>query len=315
MKKQTLLGLGLAAIGRPDYINIRTNNSIDKSIEGFRKNASDLLDYAYELGIKHFDTAPSYGKGEQFLIDWHNKKQYQDVKFSTKWGYTYVANWEIGFSGAHEIKEHSIEKLIEQWEHSKVMLPAMNIYQVHSATIESGILENKEVLEKLNEIKEDTGLQIGITTSGINQTEVIKKALEINVNGIDLFNCFQVTYNILEQSTFPTLSELLKNGKTVIIKEGLANGRVFNLPDNPLNAILDRLATKYSVGKDAIALRFIIDNLNPQIVLSGASNKQQLNQNLKVSSFELSNNDLEEIKQNAIAPNDYWTERKRLTWN
>jgi hypothetical protein len=29
-------------------------------------------------------------------------------------GYTYVANWELGFSGTHEVKEHSLDKLLEQ---------------------------------------------------------------------------------------------------------------------------------------------------------------------------------------------------------
>jgi hypothetical protein len=38
----------------------------------------------------------------------------------------------------------------------------IKIYQVHSATFESGILENSDVLKRLYEIKKDTGLQIGI---------------------------------------------------------------------------------------------------------------------------------------------------------
>ena len=36
---KTQIGLGLAAIGRPEYINIRTDNSIDKSEDAFKKNA------------------------------------------------------------------------------------------------------------------------------------------------------------------------------------------------------------------------------------------------------------------------------------
>jgi hypothetical protein len=44
----------------------------------------------------------------------------------------------------------------------KNLQPALKIYQVHSATFESGILENSDVLKRLYEIKKDTGLQIGI---------------------------------------------------------------------------------------------------------------------------------------------------------
>jgi hypothetical protein len=40
-------------------------------------------------------------------------------------GYTYVANWELGFSGTHEVKEHSLDKLLEQWQISKNLQPAL----------------------------------------------------------------------------------------------------------------------------------------------------------------------------------------------
>ena len=64
---KTKIGLGLAALGRPEYINIRTGDSIDKSKEAFKRNAFSVLNEAYTLGVRYFDTAPSYGKGETFF--------------------------------------------------------------------------------------------------------------------------------------------------------------------------------------------------------------------------------------------------------
>ena len=29
----------------------------------------DVMDFAYKKGVRYFDTAPSYGLGEQFLLD------------------------------------------------------------------------------------------------------------------------------------------------------------------------------------------------------------------------------------------------------
>ena len=69
---ETKIGLGLAALGRPEYINIRTDNDIDKSEEAFKQNTFNVLDLAYQKGIRYFDTAPSYGKGEAFLQEWKN---------------------------------------------------------------------------------------------------------------------------------------------------------------------------------------------------------------------------------------------------
>jgi aryl-alcohol dehydrogenase-like predicted oxidoreductase len=90
----------------------------------------------------------------------------------------------------------------------------LKIYQVHSATFESGILENSDVLKRLYEIKKNTGLQIGITTSGSHQSEIIEAALNVKIENEDLFDSYQVTYNIFEQSTYAILKHLLQLGKS-----------------------------------------------------------------------------------------------------
>ncbi|MGY6647975.1 aldo/keto reductase [Wenyingzhuangia sp. IMCC45574] len=307
----TKIGLGLAALGRPEYINIRKEKDIDKSETAFKANALEMLDTSYKLGIRYFDTAPSYGKGEAFLQEWQNTRKHTDSQLATKWGYTYVANWKLNFKGAHEVKEHSIDKLLEQWEISKDLLPALKVYQIHSATFDSGVLENQKVLKKLSKIKEETGLLIGLTSSGPNQAEILKEAAAIKIQGQFLFDAFQVTYNIFAQNTLEILSELVQQGKKVIIKESLANGRVFT---NTPNLVLD-LATKYNVGIDAIAIRYVIDSLNPSIVLSGAASKQQLTENLKALDFKLTLDEIEALKFLALEPKKYWSERKALAWN
>jgi aryl-alcohol dehydrogenase-like predicted oxidoreductase len=316
---KTKIGLGLAALGRPEYINIRQQQDADKSESAFKDNAFKVLDDAYKNGVRHFDTAPSYGKGEQFLIDWHAKNQHPDVHLSTKWGYTYVANWEIGFQGAHEVKEHSLEKLLEQWERSKKLLPALNLYQIHSATFESGILENQEALNQLYKIKQETGIQIGLTTSGVNQAKIIEAALNIKINGDLLFDSFQVTYNILETSSHKVQKSALAQGKTIIVKEALANGRIFkNEAFNhyqPLYSMLSKLSIKYQVGVDAVALRYVIDALQPHLVLSGASNTEQLLQNLKAYDFCLTSEEIQTLQTLKMDTQDYWKERQSMTWN
>ncbi|ALJ05256.1 oxidoreductase [Pseudalgibacter alginicilyticus] len=315
----TQIGLGLAALGRPEYINIRESNPMDKSEKAFKKNTFSVLDEAYKLGIRYFDTAPSYGKGEAFLQEWHATRNYNDVILGTKWGYTYVANWQLGYNGKHEIKEHSIEKLLEQWRVSKKMLPKLTYYQVHSATFESGILKNQDVLNELLNIKKDTGLKIGITTSGPNQKEVIESALNIQMQGKTLFDSFQVTYNIFEQSAYSILNKLITAKKTVIVKEALANGRIFKNKLFPQYQesykILNGLSTKYNVGTDAIALRFVIDNLQPTFLLSGASNSMQLQQNLSAFSFNLTEEELNLLKTLQVSSETYWSERNTLAWN
>ncbi|WP_159022528.1 aldo/keto reductase [Formosa sp. L2A11] len=317
MSKHTKIGLGLAAIGRPEYINIKKED-IEQTEAVFQENAMQVLDDAYRFGIRYFDVAPSYGKGEQFLIDWHNSRHYPDVTLSTKWGYTYMANWELGYAGKHEIKEHSLSKLLEQWQVSQVLLPELKIYQVHSATLDSGIFTNTEVLEELHRIKKETDLQIGVSTSGANQVEIIETALGIQVEGEALFSSFQVTYNVFEQSTFKILKTLLSNNKTVIIKEALANGRVFpneNFQNySAAYTYFNLLSKHYNVGVDAIALRFIIDSLQPDYVLSGALTSLQLQDNLKALTFQLTSENIHQLQIFASPSKAYWQERSALAW-
>lgn len=308
--KTTQIGLGLAALGRPEYINIRDNYDIDKSISAFKKNTFDVLDNAYKSGIRYFDTAPSYGKGEQFLLEWHQEKKYDDVYFGTKWGYTYVADWQLNYNGKHEIKEHSLEKLIEQWETSKNLLPNLKYYQIHSATLDSGVLENTSVHQKLAELSTKFNIKIGLSASGVHQSEIIKKALKIKVENQKLFDVFQITYNFLEQRTKEIIKELHELNKTIIIKEALANGRIFDKE----NDILTLLSKKYNVGKDAIAIRFVMDSINPDIILSGAFSTKQLEENLNANQFQLTIDELSALKKLKIKSKDYWQERSELEW-
>lgn len=312
------LGLGTAALGRPQYINLRQKESTSNDLDLFRKQSFDVLENAYKLGVRYFDTAPGYGLAEKLLIDWLQTKDDKDIQIATKWGYTYVADFDAN-AKIHEVKEHSLTKLNEQWETSKAFLPRLKVYQIHSATLDTGVLEDEAVLNRLAFLKNEYNFEIGITTTGANQVEVIKKALGVSVEGNQLFDAFQVTYNMLDQSLNSIFNELQKQDKKVIIKEALANGRVFRNENyahyNGLYATLESLANNYEVGVDAISLQFCAQTIAESIILSGASNKVQLEENLKVNSFSLSENDLEKLITFGVKAEIYWQERKQLSWN
>ena len=312
------IALGTAAIGRPQYINIKKEPSNELELNKFKQHGIDVLNAAFNAGIRYFDTAPGYGVAEQIMIDWLKTKNDNSINIATKWGYSYVANFDP-HAVIHEVKDHSLPQLIKQWGKSIELIPYLTTYQIHSATLDTGVLDNEKLLDKLAELKDQYQLKIGITTSGNNQVEVIKKALDISVNGTQIFETFQVTYNMLDQSLALVADELIKEGKRIIIKEALANGRVFrnkNYSDyNDLYNELELLAKKYTVGVDAIALRFCIDTVNPFMVLSGASEEFQLLENLKANQFKLEQEDIDLLKSFKIDSIAYWNERKKLSWN
>jgi aryl-alcohol dehydrogenase-like predicted oxidoreductase len=312
------LGLGTAALGRPQYINVRQNNGVDSDLETFRKHSFQVLEDAYNSGIRYFDTAPGYGLAEGLVLEWLKTKNDKKIEVATKWGYTYTANFNTNAT-IHEVKEHSLAKLNEQWGYSKRLLPYLKVYQIHSATLETGVLENTEVLAQLAYLKKAHNLKIGLTTSGTNQVEVLKKALKVLIDGEELFDLFQVTYNFLDQSLQEISKNLINNNKSIIIKEALANGRIFRNEKYPhyneMYSVLDDLSKKYNVGIDAISLKYCKQTVPESIVLSGVSNTEQLKENLKMNSFSLSIDDIEILSSFKTDPKFYWAERKKLQWN
>ena len=318
----TRMGLGLAALGRPGYINLGHADDLggDYRVDVLQKRADQILDVAYERGIRYFDAARSYGRAEAFLGTWLDSRGHSpdDVCIGSKWGYTYTAQWQVT-AEKHEVKEHSLRVLDRQWAQSRERLGAfLDLYQIHSATFESGVLEHAPVLNRLAELKQE-GIAIGLTVSGARQAEIIRRSLEIVVDGVPLFDSVQATWNILERSAGPVLVEAHQRGVGVMIKEALANGRLTLRNTSPdfqarLN-VLKREAGRLSGTVDALALAAVLAQPWVDVVLSGAAVVDHLTSNLEAFSIAWDSEAeaaLEPLMENAER---YWTIRSELAWN
>jgi aryl-alcohol dehydrogenase-like predicted oxidoreductase len=160
------LGLGLAALGRPGYITLNRGADLaDCSVEAMRARAEEVLDAAYAGGIRWFDCARSYGLSEDFVGKWLEKRGHgrDAVAVSSKWGYRYTAGWRVDTGGEpHEVKDHSAAHLRQQWPESDALVGShLRLYQVHSATFDSGILESAETHAALAALKRDKGWRSG----------------------------------------------------------------------------------------------------------------------------------------------------------
>ena len=222
----SVLGLGLAALGRPGYLNVGHGRDIgaSHSIEAMEQRCHEVCDAAWECGIRWFDAARSYGLAEQFLAGWLRERGIgpADVTVSSKWGYTYTANWQVD-ADPPEVKDHGLGALQRQWPETQALLgPWLRLYQVHSATLDSGILEHPDVHRALTGL----GCPVGISLSGPRQAETLRRALRLTVDDRSVFSSVQATWNLLEPSVGPALAEAKAAGWTVIVKEALANGRL-----------------------------------------------------------------------------------------
>lgn len=376
----TRIGLGLAALGRPGYINVGHAEDLRDvtAVDELRDRAFTVLDAAWEAGVRYFDAARSYGRAEDFLGAWLDSRGLlattmrgesdplppnappveagrvdsgevmiaeaamaagalmaraapTEPPFSvgSKWGYTYTADWRVD-APVHEVKELTLATLQRQeGESLRLLGDNLGLYQIHSATVESGVLEDRAVLDELSRLR-GQGFAIGLSVSGASQGETIMRALE--VGGFDVV---QATYNVLEVSAGPALRAAHEAGLGVIVKEGVANGRLTGRgrelgPGDSTGAIAaagraltieaarvkehDSSAGRGAVGEDAVALAFVLAQPWVDVVLSGATTVAMLESNLAATRIAAWI-ELDRLAALAQPPEVYWAQRSSMPWN
>jgi aryl-alcohol dehydrogenase-like predicted oxidoreductase len=266
-----------------------------------------VLDAAWDGGIRYVDVARSYGRAEAFLASWleRRRRRPEELMVGSKWGYTYTAGWSVT-AEHHEVKDHSLATLTRQLVESKALLgDHLDLYQVHSATLDSRVLRDDAVLDALARVR-DQGLPVGLTTSGPDQPVVVRQALEIERGGDALFASVQSTWNLLEQSARAALTDAHEAGLLVIVKETLANGRLtvrnVELPPYP------------GADVSTVALATAMAQPWADVVLSGAATVEQLTANLAAAVPGAGWADVD-LSEWAETPEAYWSKRRALPWN
>ena len=307
----TRMGLGLAALGRPGYINLGHDSDLTgrRSKARLEQHSHSVLSAAYAEGIRYFDVARSYGNGEAFLGRWLAAgNAAQPTTVSSKWGYRYVADWRID-ADVHEIKDHTLDNLQRQFEESRANLGShLNVYQIHSATLESGVLEDDAVLHRLTELRND-GLTVGLSTSGPQQAAVIRRAMAIERDGSLLFGTVQSTWNLLEPSAGSALADAQAAGMGVLIKESVANGRLTAREPATSSRLVDAVP---GFPADAIAIAAVLAQPWVDAVISGAATENQLRSNLRA--LEIDFDSVRDLPGFVETPEDYWSRRSGLAW-
>lgn len=312
------LGLGTAALGRPEYLNLGHGRDLDDSaapgeryaVERLRAHATTVLDAAWEAGVRHYDAARSYGAAEAFLGGWLAAApgRREQVRLGSKWGYTYVADFRPG-AEEHETKDHSVATFERQWPETLAALGGPpDLYLVHSLTADSPALADAALLDRLRGLAAD-GVRVGLSTSGPTQGEVLRRVLALDASP---FSTVQSTWNPLEPSAGPALAEAHDAGWSVVVKEAMANGRLAD-PTGPLGEAARTAATT----PDALALAVALAQPWVDVVLVGASTTEQLRSNLRARELDGSSavgSVLDRLPSLAEPAPAYWETRSGLAW-
>ena len=282
--------------------------------------AHAVLDAAWAAGVRYFDAARSYGRAEEFLASWLSVARHRARRGRRRLEvglhlHCRVEGWCCAARGEGTL---CCRLTAADRESRAVLGEYLDLYQIHSATLESGVLENQSVLEELARLRRD-GLAIGLTLSGPQQADTLRQAMQVRVENAPVFDVVQATWNLLEPSVGPALQAAHAAGVGVIIKEALANGRLTARNHDPGFAaqrrLLEEVAAQCAATVDALALAAVLAQPWVDVVLAGAATVEHLRSNVAATTVAWDASIAERLAALAEDPRDYWARRGQLAWN
>ena len=224
-------------------------------------------------------------------------------------------------AAVHEEKELSVGRFREQLEESAALLGTrLDLYQIHSATIESGCLGDATLLDALVQGRRAGRYRaVGLTLSGPRSADALDVALAARASGERVFDTVQATFNVLEPSLATGLARAHAAGLGVIVKESLANGRLTpandRSEDERMTGRLREIAAGIGCTTDQLALAFVLAHPFVDVVLSGAATNAQLSSHLAAPAISLDPAGRGALAGLAEPRERYWATRAGLTWS
>ncbi|MCC7369276.1 MAG: aldo/keto reductase [Chloroflexi bacterium] len=290
----TRLGLGSAPLGG------LFNPVSDATAHG-------VIQHAYELGLRFYDTAPLYGYGSAESRMGHVLKQQPRNEFTlaTKVGRLLrpqpAATDTVDESGAGQFLESpplvpifdfSYDAVMRSFEESLVRMGVdrIDVLHIHDPDdfYQQALDGAYRALDKLR----SEGV-IGALGSGMNQAEMLAQF----ARAAD-FDCFLVAgrYTLLDQAALPELLPICEQKRIAIIIGGVYNSGILANLDNMERATfnyqpaeqrwiekarkIDDVCKRYGVPLQAAALQFPLAHPAVAVVLTGARTTEELDQNV-----------------------------------
>jgi aryl-alcohol dehydrogenase-like predicted oxidoreductase len=318
------LGLGLAALGRPGYVTLNhaadLGGRYDPSAMEF--HAHQVLDAAFNAGVRYVDAARSYGRAEDFVASWLRKREIEpsEIVVASKWGYTYTAGWSTS-AKQHEVKDHSLAAFERQLGESVERLGRyLSLYQIHSVTAEGKTLEDEALIDAIARLRE-RGISAGLSASGAGQAVAIRRAIEVRRDGRRVFDAVQATWNLLERGPESALQDAHTAGMKVIVKEVLANGRLTHgnrdhddVLFSPVSRIR-QLAESHGMATEMLALAAALARPWADVVLTGAATVEQIQSSAGARGIAYDAELEEQLRSVSVNSAEYWRARSTFRWN
>ena len=224
-----------------------------------------MMQRAYELGVNYFDTAPGYCDTISEIIVGKAVKPFRD---------------KIYLSTKYPTENASGDDFQQKLEHSLMQLDTDYIDFYHFWGISLDKYENKVdipdgPLARAIKMKEQ-GVIRNISFSFHDKPE---NMIEIIKRGNGIFSSVLCQYNLLDRANEDAIAFAHEQGLGVTIMGPVGGGRL----GAPSKAIQDLMPGKVQSTAET-ALRFVMNNPNVNIALSGMSSMEMVEENARVAS-------------------------------
>src|SRR5919112_2879151 len=269
--------------------------------------AHGVVQHAYDVGMRFYDTAPLYGYGsaEQRMGHVLAQQPRDEFVLATKVGRLIrpreAAGSDLDADGAGQFREapplvpvfdFSYDAVMRSFEESleRLGIDRIDVLHIHDPDdyFDQALSGAYKALDKLR--SEGTIKALG---SGMNQAEMLARfAREAD------FDCFLVAgrYTLLDQAALPELLPICEQKGIAIIIGGVYNSGILANLDNPDRATFNyepaeqrwlekaraikAVCDRHHVPLQAAALQFPLAHPAVAVVLTGARSIEELDQNL-----------------------------------
>lgn len=265
--------LGTVQMGLPYGINNTTGKVL-------LEDSLEILEYAFENGIKTLDTAEAYGNAHEVIGIFHDKHPNKKFKVITKF--------------PNQISSNIVEKV-------EGYLNDLNVDQLdtllfHSFSSYSDNIERLDILKKLKAEKKIKNLGVSVYTN-----DDIEKVL-LN----DDVDIIQLPFNMFDNANLRNdiLQKIKSKGKTVHTRSALLQGLFFK-DSNDQNDVVQKLKNELvllsEISKNnkasisELALSYCLQQNTIDNVIIGVDSINQLMDNIKSMNYKIDSKTVDKI--------------------
>lgn len=272
-------------------VQLGMNYGIHNAGRPSMQKAMDILDFAFEHGITHFDSAAAYGEAESVIGAFvrANPEKRKGIHVISK-------------ISADMLEGVSEEQLVDRINsYIRRSIERMGIVSLDGCLLHDPILLTDEIIKAFSEFQgTDMVNAVGVS---IDTPEEAMKALEY-----DTLSIIQVPYNVFDQRLEKCgfFQKAQEKGVAVYVRsillQGLATMNHNRLPSHMQFAKhyvkrFHEICNQYHISYFDAAVSYVFSQINADYVVFGVDTIEQLAEYVQLPNIRLSDSMMEELRE------------------